>query len=87
MLRQSILSPVVEERAMAKPSESSEPSVVQSFELESQARHVGIVRELVDFLLCNKKWWLIPIVAVLLLLGAVLILGGTAAAPFIYTLF
>ena len=40
-----------------------------------------------DFLKHNKKWWLTPIILVLLLFGVLLILGGTAAAPFIYTLF
>ncbi len=35
----------------------------------------------------NKKWWLVPLVVVLVGLGALAILGATAAAPFIYTLF
>ena len=43
--------------------------------------------ELVAFLRDNKRWWLTPIVVVLLLVGALLVLGGTPAAPFIYTLF
>ena len=47
----------------------------------------GIVREFWDFLLHNKKWWLTPIVLVLLVVGALVLLSGTAAAPFIYTLF
>jgi len=34
----------------------------------------------------NKAWWIVPLVAVLLL-GAVLIVAGQGAAPFIYTLF
>lgn len=47
----------------------------------------GLLREFTDFLRHNKKWWLLPILLVLLLLGALIALGGTAAAPFIYTLF
>ena len=47
----------------------------------------GFVREIWDFLRFNKKWWLTPIILVLLLLGAIIMIGGTAAAPFIYTLF
>ena len=35
----------------------------------------------------NKKWWLTPIVLVLLLFGLLIILGGSTYAPFIYTLF
>ena len=42
---------------------------------------------MLDVLRCNKKWWLLPILCMLLLVGCLLILGGTAAAPFIYTLF
>jgi hypothetical protein len=47
----------------------------------------GFVHEIWDFLRFNKKWWLTPIILVLLLLGVLIMLGGTAAAPFIYTLF
>ncbi len=40
------------------------------------------------FLAERKKWWLAPIVVMLLLIGAIIVLGGgTAIAPFIYTLF
>ena len=38
-------------------------------------------------LLERKKYWLMPVVFVLLLLGVLVFLSGTAAAPFIYTLF
>jgi hypothetical protein len=50
-------------------------------------RDRGLVGEFLDFLAHNKKWWLLPIVTVLLLLGVLILLSGTAAAPFIYTLF
>lgn len=40
------------------------------------------------FLRETKKWWLLPIVMMLLALGALIVLaGGSAVAPFIYTLF
>jgi len=39
------------------------------------------------FLKYNKKWWLLPIVLALLLLGVLVLLSGTALAPFIYPLF
>ena len=48
---------------------------------------VSLVREFLQFLGHNKKYWLLPIVIVLLLLGVLIILGGSPAAPFIYTLF
>lgn len=47
----------------------------------------GFFAEFLDFLLHNKKWWLTPIILVLLLLGLFIVLGGSAAGPFIYTLF
>ena len=34
----------------------------------------------------NKKWWLTPIILTLLLIGVLVVLSGTAVAPFIYTL-
>ncbi len=47
-----------------------------------------IVRELWDFMKVRKKWWLGPIVFMLLLLGLLLVFTqGSALAPFIYTLF
>jgi hypothetical protein len=57
------------------------------FRDEAARPRTGFLRELVHFLAHNKKWWLAPILAVLLVLGALIVLGGTAVAPFIYTLF
>jgi hypothetical protein len=47
----------------------------------------GLLSEFSAFLLCNKKWWLAPILVALLIVGLLILAGGTAAAPFIYTLF
>ena len=48
----------------------------------------GIARELWSFLKVRKKWWLLPIILVLLLVGALLVLAqGSVLAPFIYTIF
>lgn len=57
------------------------------FEQANQQAQAGIVKEFVAFLRENKKFWLIPLLLAFLAIGALLILGGTAAAPFIYTLF
>jgi Family of unknown function (DUF5989) len=43
--------------------------------------------ELVMFIRHNKKWYLIPVVISIFLLGILIALGSTGAAPFIYTLF
>jgi hypothetical protein len=57
------------------------------FSDESRRRSGGFLREYLDFLAHNKKWWLLPIVIALLLVGLLAVLGGGAAAPFIYQLF
>jgi uncharacterized protein YdaL len=51
-----------------------------------QARD-GFLRELWGFLAHNKKWWLLPILVLLLIFGLLVFLSGTGLAPFIYTLF
>jgi hypothetical protein len=47
----------------------------------------SFIGELWALLRSKKKYWLMPIVLVLLLFGVLAILSTTAAAPFIYTLF
>lgn len=49
---------------------------------------LSIIKELWEFLKVNKRWWLAPIIVLLLLLGFLIILSeSSAVAPFIYTLF
>ena len=59
----------------------------KNFQQEAEAPSRGFVSELWGFLRENKKWWLLPIVISLVLIGVLVLLGGTVAAPFIYTLF
>lgn len=47
----------------------------------------GFVQEFIGLLKHNKKWWITPIIVCLLIFGILIILGGSSAAPFIYTLF
>lgn len=51
------------------------------------AARQSLLKELWLFLMETKKWWLVPLLLVLLALGALILLAGTAAAPFVYTLF
>jgi len=44
-----------------------------------------LLGEFWEFLCHNKKWWLLPILIVLLVFGVLIVLSGTGAAPFIYT--
>ena len=48
----------------------------------------AIAREFLAFLRARKKWWIAPIVVLLLLIGLILVLTeGSALAPFVYSLF
>ncbi len=48
----------------------------------------GLVAEFWAFLGARKKWWLAPIIIVMVLVGALLVFAqGSALAPFIYTIF
>jgi len=49
---------------------------------------LSILKEFWDFLKVRKKWWLTPIVVIMILLGALIVFSqGSTLAPFIYTLF
>ncbi len=56
--------------------------------LEGVKERFGIAGELMSFLWERKLWWLIPMVAVLLLFGGLMVTAQSSAlGPFIYTLF
>jgi hypothetical protein len=56
--------------------------------LRNAGAAVGLAGELLTFLATNKRWWLIPMLIVLLLFAAVTIAGQSSAiSPFVYTLF
>jgi len=49
---------------------------------------LSLLAELWQFLRVRKKWWLLPIIFFLVLLGVIIVLTqGSALAPFIYTIF
>lgn len=49
---------------------------------------MSMIRELWEFMRVRKKFWLLPIILIMVLLGGLLVLAqGSAVAPFIYTLF
>ena len=72
-----------------KPQEPAEPDPQQQadqFRQMADEAPPGLVAEFVDFLLHNKKWWLTPIILVILLFGALVLLSGSGVLPFIYPL-
>lgn len=49
---------------------------------------MSLMSELVAYMKERKKWWLVPIIVVMVLVGALLVFAqGSALAPFIYTIF
>lgn len=49
---------------------------------------MSLIRELWAFMRVRKKWWLLPLITVMLLVGMLLVFAqGSALAPFIYTIF
>ncbi len=60
---------------------------VRDFIQQAERAQSGLLREFWEWLRYNKKWWLTPVVLMLLLVGLLVFLSSTAVAPFIYTLF
>ena len=49
---------------------------------------LSLIRELAAYLKARRKWWLAPVIVVLVIVGGLLVLAqGSAIAPFIYTVF
>ena len=69
---------------MKNPAINQEDTFKQ---LATQRSRGGITSEFLYFVRSNKKWWFIPFLIPILLFGFLMLLAGTGAAPFIYTLF
>ena len=49
---------------------------------------MGFIKEFLEFLKIRKKYWLLPIIIILVVFGGLIVLSqGSALAPFIYTIF
>jgi hypothetical protein len=58
-----------------------------TFSAKAREKRKGPAAEFLSFVLHNKKWWLTPIIIVLVLVAVLVVLGGSGVAPFIYSLF
>lgn len=79
-----------DEKTESAAVDSTAPPSAQSpddFARQAEEAPPGLVAEFVDFLIHNKKWWLTPIILVLLALGIIAFLSTSPAAPFIYNVF
>ena len=54
---------------------------------QADRKQISFLQEYLHFLRSEKRWWMAPVLIGLLIIGAVVILGGTPAATFIYALF
>ena len=57
------------------------------FARKATGKSSGFFGEFGYFLRHNKRWWLTPVFVLLLILGVLVVVGGSGAAPFIYALF
>ena len=74
---------------MEQPKDNSGPDGPEAERLAqlARAKPTPLLLEILGLLARHKKWWLAPIILVLLLLGLLIALSASGAAPFIYTLF
>ena len=72
---------------MTTQKEKNLPTKDNDFARQVEGRAGSFFAESWYFLRHNRKWWLTPVVIVLLFIGLLVVLGGAGAAPFIYTLF
>lgn len=63
-----------------------EPDQKNAFEQAGQKKSPTLVQEFLRFIVEEKKWWMIPILLSFAIIGLLVILSSTGAAPFIYTL-
>ncbi|MCZ6853407.1 MAG: DUF5989 family protein [Gammaproteobacteria bacterium] len=67
------------------PSEKSEEA--QKFAHLAEHAAPGVVRQSWQLIRKEKKWYLLPVLLAFVLVGGFILLGGTGAAPLLYTLF
>ncbi len=70
---------------MSEQTNGEQPT--EDFVKQAQEARPSLVAEFLDFLMHNKKWWLLPILIVLGFLGVLVFLSGSGGGIFVYTLF
>jgi hypothetical protein len=81
-------------RRLCLPSPFRRRAQKINYELSGKSDHqqeekanMDFLKDLWGFLKHRKKFWLLPIIVIMLIFAALLVLGGSGLAPFIYTLF
>ena len=68
------------------PSEKK-PTQANEFARHATEKRSSFLSEYIYLLKNNKKWWMLPLILVLLAFGVLMVLSSTGVAPFIYTVF
>ncbi len=71
---------------MTQQTSGRQDSRSDDFAQQAQRASHSLVREMFDLIRYNKKWWLIPIIVLLLVVGVLVALSATTAGLFIYPL-
>ncbi|MBN2561886.1 MAG: hypothetical protein JXQ75_13245 [Phycisphaerae bacterium] len=73
---------------MSEDDDATHDNDHETFAREAEGDRVGLLAEFWGFLKHNKKWWLLPMLLVIAVLGLLMLLvSNPAAGPFIYPLF
>lgn len=68
------------------PTEDA-PSQVDQFADQGKQKRSSFVSEFLYLLKTNRKWWMLPLILLLLAFGVLMVLSSSGIAPFIYTVF
>jgi hypothetical protein len=58
-----------------------------AFEQQAKTARQGMIVQYFQFLREHSKWYLVPIILALIVLGALVFMAGSSVAPFVYTMF
>ena len=72
---------------MSKVTVMSDEEKIAEFQDAASGRRPRITSDIWSFVWRNKRWWMIPMIAILMLLGFVVLLGSSGVGAFIYPLF
>jgi hypothetical protein len=74
--------------ASSSPGRNASQAVLKSFQLSSKEHPVSFFAEFWDFMRQRKKFWLLPLLTLMLMFSGLIVLTkGSAIAPFIYAIF
>jgi hypothetical protein len=67
--------------------EKDDPTGASEFARQASAKRSSFLSDYLYLVKSNRKWWMLPLMGLLLGFGLLMVLSSTGAAPFIYTMF